>query len=241
MQYWQDGKGEKTQLIVVTDEALYAHTFATPVAQQHVDELVSGKSPALLFAVADATYVAFRSLDRAQCSSSDNDIDFAFKEGKEDQSVSLSIEGEGIREQVLAALEHALHGRFKRYEDQYSRPRAAFGSALWLSIFAFATWVLANAASALQAAGDHEITGRRKGLKTLVAGTLEWLGPTGVTVIGGLLCALVAWNLVNRVKAPSLVQILQPGPYKAQGAAITVIKYLVLAVLWIGLLPIVLR
>lgn len=61
LQHWQDGTGDTTKLIVVTDEALYAQSLPVAMAQRQVEELAAGKSPATVFG-ADATHVVLRSV-----------------------------------------------------------------------------------------------------------------------------------------------------------------------------------
>jgi site-specific recombinase len=108
-------------------------------------------------------------------------------------------------------------------------------------VFGFGTALAMQAAAALQMAGEVEFTGRKKGLKQLVVWILELLGPTGVGIIGGLICALCLWTLVQRLKAPPHLQILQPKPYQAQSALVTALKYIALFAVWALFLPPLLR
>lgn len=240
LQHWRDGTGDTTKLIVVTDEALYAQSLPVAMAQRQVEELAAGKSPATVFG-ADATHVVLRSVSRVQCSSSDEDIDFTSREGKDEKTVSLEVEDKAIRDEVFAAVEQATQGRFQYYEDQFGRARAAFGSLLALTVFGVGTRVLASAAAAVQAAGEYEAEGRKKGLKQAIVWLLDLLGPTGVTIIGSLICALIVWHLVTRIKAPPHLQILQARPYTPQGSIVTAIKYIGLAAVWVWLLSLLLR
>lgn len=240
MQYWQDVGDDKTQLIVISDEAVYAEKFDNAACGRHVEELTAGKSPATLFGK-EATHIVLRSLSRVQQAQADDEIEFSFKEGKDDKTDSLTINDAGIRAQVFAALEQATHGRFQRYADQYSVARSAFGAALTLSILLFGTKLLAAGAAAIRNAGAIEFEGRKQGMKRLLAGILDLLGPTGVTVIGVMLIALTFCYLVIRIRTPPFMQILQGTPYKAQGKAMTTFKYLLLAAGWVLMFPILLR
>ncbi len=240
MRYWQDKSDDKTTLIVVSDEAVYAEKMDVAACARQIGELNSGKSPATVFGK-DATHVVLRSVSKVQQSRGDEDIDFVMRDGKDEKTESISINDEGVRADVFIALERATQGRFKRYEDQYSRARAAYGAALFLTIFGFITKFAASAATVIRNAEDYEVDGRKKGLAQLIVWVLDFLGPTGVWVIGGLICALFAWSLYLHLKAPPFMTILQADPYKPQSSIVTVLKYLGLAAIWILFGPAMLR
>ncbi len=231
-QHWLDPQDKKMQLIVISDEALYAECLEAAEADQQLAELKAGKSPATLFGK-DAQHVPFRTLRQVKRNERDDDIDFSVSEGKETREHSLSIESPSIRDDVFSALEGRLAGRFQRYEDSYSPLRAAFGPLLTLTVLALGTWGLRAAALAIEAADDIEVSGRKKGLKQLFVWLLETLGPTGVTLIGGALCALTVWYLVVQVRQPPRLHILQIGRFRPASPIMTVLKYGVLATVWL--------
>ncbi len=240
MRYWQEVNGDKTQLIVVSNEAVYAQRMANAIALNQIEQLRAGKSPATLFGE-EATHVVLRATSRVQNSRGDDDIEFTVREGKDSTTVDLSIDDERIRNEVFDAIEDASQDRFQRYEDQYNRPRAAFGALLALSVIGFLTKVMASAAATIQARGGYEAEGSRRGAKQLFAWLLELLGSTGVIVIGSLLAALTLWLLVLRLRNPPYMRILQPKPYSPQPAIITGIKYAALIGAWVLLMPYMLR
>jgi hypothetical protein len=240
MKYWQVNDGDDTQVILVSDEAVYSESVPASRAGALVEQLKTGQSPARTFSD-KATHIVLRDTRRVKQSSSDSDIDFNTGEGKQAKEISLTIEDGGIRDEVFGCIEHETDGRFRRYEDSYTRPRAAVGALTGLTVFGFGTALAMKAAAAFQAAGEIEITGRKKGLKQLVVWLLELLGPTGVGIIGGLICALCLWTLVQRLKAPPHMQILQPKPYQSQSALVTALKYIALFAVWALFLPPLLR
>jgi len=239
MRHWLDKKEDEVQLIVLTDEGCYAQTGTAQETDQLLAELQAGKSPATAFAQS-ATHVPIRTLTQVKRNHFDDDIDFNFNAGKESKEESITIDDSAVRDAVFDALEQQMRDQFQRYEDQHTRPRAAFGALVALTIFGLGTWGLRAAAIAFQTAEEVEISGRKKGLKQLFVWVLETLGPTGVTVIGGLICALSAWVLVNQLRNPPLMHILQAKPYKPQSGVVTAIKYGVLAVVWVFVVRIVL-
>jgi hypothetical protein len=240
MHYWQDKSDDKTRLIVVTNEAVYAEEMDAAASLRQVGELNAGKSPATVFGK-DATHVVLRSVSRVHQSRGEEEIEFVLRDGKDEKTESVSINDDGIRAEVFSALERVTQGRFQRFEDQYSRARAAFGAALSLTIFGFITKFSASAAAVIRAAEDYEVDGRKKGLKQLIVWVLDFLGPTGVWVIGGSICALLAWSLYSHLKAPPFMTLLQAEPYRPQSSIVTVLKYLGLAAIWILFGPALLR
>lgn len=240
MNYWQDKEDDKTQLIVVTDEALYAEKMDHAASLRQVGELTAGKSAATVFGK-DATHVVLRAVSKVQQQRGDDDIDFTLRDGKEEKTDSISIADEGIRNEVFASIERVTQGRFQRYEDQTNRARAAFGPLLALTIFGFGTKIAASAAAAIRAAEEYEVSGRKKGLKQLIVWVLDTLGPVGCWVIGGILLALSAWVLYDRLRTPPFYDILQAEPYKPQGPIKTTLKYLALAAVIVVFMPMFLR
>jgi hypothetical protein len=239
MQYWQDIDGDKSQLVVVTNEAVYAESLQAALAEQQIARLRAGESPATVFGK-DATHVVLRTVKRVQQSSSDSDIDFVSGEGKHANTQSIDIEDAGVRDAVFGEIEQVTQGRLRRYEDTYNRPRAAFGSLTALAAIGFITKVCIDAAMVIQAEG-YEVEGRKRGFKQMVVWALDFLGPWGVGIIGGLLGALALFTLVQRIKSPPHLQILQAKPYRPQGVIVTGVKYALLIAACVVFEPVMLR
>lgn len=230
--FWQHREDDRTQLIAVTDEAIYAQHMPHAEAAQRVGELANGGSPTQVFGD-KATHIPLRALTRVERDVHDDDIDFSYDEGKDSKSATLTIADAETRASVFAAVEHAVGARFRRYEDNYDKPRAAFGSLVGLTVTLFATWMFAAAAASIRAAEAYEVSGRKQGLKALFAWVLDLLGPVGVTAIGGLLALLIGWHLVNRLKRPPYMQILQAKPYAPPGRFGVGMRYAGLLAVWL--------
>lgn len=236
MQYWLDVKEGKGQLIAVTLEAVYAEAANQAQLDAQAQRLKAGESPAQVFGK-DATHVVLRSATKLRWSTADDELEFTLGTGKESKTESISIDDAGIREQVFAAVQRVTEGRFQRFEDQFGKARAAFASALTLSILALGTGIAVQAAIAIRSVDEYVIEGRRKGMKQLVVWVLDTLGPWGVGVIGVLLCGLAVLVLNERLRQPPFVRILQAEPYSPQATWVTAIKYLFLAGLWVLMAP----
>ncbi len=230
-QYWLDKDDDKIRLIVLTPEALYSESLTPVECRQRVEALKAGNSPSTLFGT-EADHVSLRALEKVTADARDTDIELTHRDGKDSTDLTLSISSAEIREAVFAALQQVMANRFQTFEDHYSRARAAFGSLMTLTVFGLLTWWLAAAAAGIRAAEEIELSGRKKGLKKIFIGTLDLLGPTGVTIIGGLICALVLWYLALQLRQPPQLRILQAGQYKPASPLITGAKYLLLAGVW---------
>ena len=240
MKFWLVNEGDATQLVLVSDEAVYAENAPNARSAGMVEQLRSGQVPTRVFSD-KADHIVLRDTRRIRQSSSDSDIDFDVGEGKQSKSVSLTISDNGIRDEVFGAVEHATEGRFQRYEDSYTRPRAAVGAFTALTVFGFGTLGAMAAAAAFRGVEEVHVEGRKQGLKYLVVWLLDLLGPVGVGIIGGLICALCLWTLVQRLKSPPHMQILQAKPYRPQSAWVTGLKYTVLIAVWALFLRIILH
>lgn len=240
MKLWQIHDGTDTQLVMVDDESVFSEAGPRARIAGIAKAIEGGASPGRTF-TAEAKHVVLRDARRVQQSSSDQDIDFVMGEGKEEKTVSLSIADGGIRDEIFGAVAHATEGRLKRYEDTLSRPRAVLPSLIALTVFGFGTAIAIRAAAALQAADEVVVSGRKKGLKQLFVWILETLGPTGVAVIGGLICALCLWTFTGRLRAPPHLQMLQSTPYRVPGTVSTGLKYLALLAVWALFAPGLLR
>ena len=232
MQHWIDTQDGKTQLIVVTDEAIYAEKMTKDAAAQAVDALDGGRSPAMVFGK-DAKHVAFRAMTRVQYNEHETDIEFHHRDGKDDSVVSVFIETPGLRERIYSHLRERLADQFAAHETHFSRWRAAFASLTALTIFLLGMLMARSAAIAVRAAGEIEYEGRRQGTKKLFVGLLDLLGPTGVSVIGGILVLLAGLVLYSRLKAPQRLHILQSGPYAPPSPVVLGLKYAGLCVVWL--------
>ncbi|MBL8262636.1 MAG: hypothetical protein JNM58_09430 [Xanthomonadaceae bacterium] len=232
MQHWIDTQDGSTQLIVVTDEAVYAEKMSKDAVALAVDALDTGRSPAMVFGK-DAKHVAFRAMTRVQYNEHETDIEFHHRDGKDDSVVSVFVETPGLRERIYTHLRAQLADQFGAYESHFSRWRSAFGSLVALTLFILGTLMARSAAITVRAAGEIEYEGRRQGMKKLLVGVLDLLGPTGVSVVGGILVLLAGLVLYSRLKEPQRLHILQPAPYAPPSGIVLGLKYAGLCAVWL--------
>lgn len=219
------------ELIYLNESNLVVDSPDDEKTVQIKDALLGG-TPAAQVLSSDSTDIPLLSITSITTDKNDDEIEIKYKAGKEVEDKTLRLASKEVRDDVYARLKAAFGDRFTETEDAYSVPQAAYGSLLSLTIFGILTWAGAKFAAILRAAEDYEIEGSRQGVKALIAWVLELLGPVGVYVVGGLICALCAFSLYSRVTQPQVMLILQEEPYKKASKIILGLKYLGMFAVW---------
>ena len=219
------------ELIFLNESNLVVDSPDDAKAVQIKDALLGG-TPAAQVLSSDSTDIPLLSVVSIKTDKNDDEIEIQYKSGKEVEEKTLRLASKEVRDDVYARLKAAFGDRFTETEDAYSVPQAAFGSLMALTVFGLLTWGGAKFAALLSNAGDYEIEGSRQGLKALVAWILELLGPIGVYVVGGLICALCAFSLYSRVTQPQVMLVLQEAPYKKASNIMLGLKYLGMLAIW---------
>lgn len=219
------------QLIFLSDSNLVVDSPKSDKAEDFRTALLNG-TPVAQVLSSDSVDVPLLSIVSISTDKHDDEIEIKYKSGKDVEEATLELSSPEVRDEVYKALKERFGDKFTEFEDAYSVPQATFGSLTALTIFGLLTWGGAKFAAALRAAGNYEISGSRQGLKALVASVLEFIGPTGVYAIGGLICALCALTLYTRIAKPPVMLVLQEGPYKKASKILLGIKYLMLFGVW---------
>jgi len=220
------------QFIFLDDRNLIVDLPKRKNQEQMRNALMSGSSPAAVV-TSLSTDIPLTSITRIATDKHDEDIEIRYKVGNETKNETLRMANPDKRDEVWAQLNAIFGDKFNQFEDAKSIPEATFGALAALTFFGCISWLLAAAASAFRAAdGDYDIEGRHQGAKALFAWLMEFLGPIGVWIIGGIFCALSFMAVVNAVLQPPVMKILQEEPYKPQGLLMLVLKYSVLGVVW---------
>ena len=218
-------------LIFLTESNLVIDRPDEEKAPQIKDALLGG-TPAAQVLSSNSTDIPLLAITSIQADRTDDEIEIHYKSGDETKEKSIRLASPEKREEVYQELKAAFGEKFTESEDNYSIPRAAFGSLTALTVFGLLTWGGAKFAAMLQAAEDYDISGSNRGAKQLIAWVLELLGPTGVYVVGGIFCALSAMVLYSRVTQPQQMVILQEAPYKPGSRITLTLKYMALIFVW---------
>jgi len=139
----------------------------------------------------------------------DDDIDFAFKLGRQKSSKNVAFSSREERDAFMIELAERMPECDSKTVE-WGPIRASLGPLTFGSVVAFMTWAMHGAASALAAGAEAEVSGRRAGLKKLVMWMIDLVGPTGVLVAGGLVVALTGVFLWKRVTTPPVWTTLEP-------------------------------
>lgn len=238
---WSQTLDDEVRVIALSVEGIYWQELPGSTADTLIRQLDRGEQPEHLFGD-EATYIPLRRIERVCVDrTDDNDMDIAFRDGKEKETETITVEDRGVRDEIFDAMQRALGPRMTEYSDQYSVPRSIFGALVTLTLTGLVTWWLAAAAASIRAAEAIEITGRKKGIKQLFVWALDLLGPWGVSIVGSIVGALVVFYLIHRVKNPPLMVFLQNRPYRSPSPISTAIKYALLFAVWGWLISVVVR
>jgi len=218
-------------LIYLGNENLIVDSPDKDDAPRIREALLSGKSPGSVLS-SDARNIPLHAVTRIVTDRHDEDIEIHYRKDKEDKEKTLRLASPEKRDEVFAALKQVYGDRFEQHEEALSRPQAVANPLVSLTIFGALTWLFASAASEIRAAEEIEISGNRRGAKAIFAWVLDFLGPIGVSVIGGLICLLCALAVYQSVKQPPVFLTLQAGPYKKRSSIKMIFKYGVVAVVW---------
>lgn len=156
--------------------------------------------------------VPLSGIQKVQSNLKTESLEITWKErrGKQDTEY-VSFADAAQRDQALEALEAALGPNFGRTLSHYGRPRAAVAPLVAAAVLVGLTLAMRAAAIDIASGASTEVSGRRAFLKRIIAQVLEFLGPWGVTILGGLCVAGTLWWLVKRVADPPVVARLKPG------------------------------
>ncbi|QDV36572.1 hypothetical protein [Tautonia plasticadhaerens] len=165
-----------------------------------LEGLQQGKAPTEVGAKSIETLDA-RTIGKAQVSPGNGSLTL---QGGEDGAKSLSFStGDGNADEILREILAQSGKEFRPAQEDIGVVEALLpaviaggvGGLLWMGVY--------QAAGTLASGGDVEVSGRRRGMKRLLAGVAEVLGTTGTIAVGVLLLVLVmGWAYRRLSKRP---------------------------------------
>lgn len=121
-------------------------------------------------------------------------------EGK-DKKETIVLEDNSMREEVVNTI--ATNKGFTKLEEQESKIKPLLFNLFWVIFIPILTWVCRGMALDAESGVHYEASGRRSGIKQLLANVVETLGPTWVTVIGVLATVYMIYVAYRRYTHPA--------------------------------------
>ncbi len=206
--HWIDPERIFDSVVVLTDDALYVCNPPEERAREIAAALEAGE-PASMVMKEDPTTILVGGITKVRYDRKDDDVTIHYRAGKESDDKNISFSSAEERDAFMIELAERLP-ECDSDTVEWGPVRAALGPLAFGGFAGFMTWVLHAAAVAMAAGAEAEASGRRAGLKKLVMGAVELIGPIGVLVVGGLVLALTGAFLVMRVKNPPIWTTLTP-------------------------------
>lgn len=122
------------------------------------------------------------------------------KKGKTKKN-TFSLSDASMREPLVEELA-SLKDLKKSIADESKTQPLLLNLAISIAI-PIGTWIFRGMAIDAQNGEHYVATGRRSGLKNLLASAVEAIGPTGVTILGFLALAYMLYRTYNRYKNPA--------------------------------------
>jgi hypothetical protein len=180
-----NAEGASDRVVVVTESALFV---ANPDRARIVDLtalILQGADPARV--LPDARAIPLSAVSSVTANRHGDDMDIRYGEGGKSGRENVSFKDAATRDRALALIERHLGGRFEKKERQFGVVRAALRPVVATVASGALTRTLAGAAADVG---------------------LDFLGPTGVWAVGGLVTFGCAVWFFKRVKTPPHVVTL---------------------------------
>ena len=137
----------------------------------------------------------------------DESFTIHYLEGSKSKKDHVKLAEISLREPVVAALADLKN--FKKEVKEESKTKPLLLNLLGVVAIPLFTWVMRDMAIDAQHGIEYEASGRRSGLKNLLADFVEMIGPMGVTAIGVLGLAYMVYVTYNRYQNPAAEVVYQ--------------------------------
>ncbi|MEM6343898.1 MAG: hypothetical protein AAF927_08460 [Bacteroidota bacterium] len=122
------------------------------------------------------------------------------KDGKE-KSESVTLDDASLQEAIVSEIGQV--NNLNRSVAEESKMQPLLLNILALVLIPVFTWVARGMAIDAQNGIEYQATGRRSGLKQLLASAVEFIGPTGVLILGLLGFAYMGYRTYQRYTKPA--------------------------------------
>lgn len=145
--------------------------------------------------------IPIRSLTEIMYNEKEDALKIKFEQGGKNKKESLTLDDPSMRNAIVNTIGEQL-GLNKSVEEE-SKTQPLLLNLLFVVLIPIFTWVARNLAIDAQNGIEYEATGRRSGLKQLFANAVEFIGPTGVVIIGVLGLAFMGYKTYQRYNNPA--------------------------------------
>lgn len=167
-------------------------------------------SAAIPRAVATGTVVPFASVSKLSTNHYSDVLNVHWRDASRERLTSVHFENAAARDACWASLRRRLGMAFTFSDVQFGRARALVSPAITLGVIGALTWLFHTAAAGLAAGEEPTVRGRNAMVKRMAVGAMDFLGPTGVLVVGALLTVLaVAWATARLRTPPRMLTLVR--------------------------------
>lgn len=145
--------------------------------------------------------IPLKSIKELNFNEKDNTFTIKFDKAGKIKKDRVQLDDTSIRESLVSEIAETLN--FNKNVSSESKTKPLLLNLLGVVIIPILTWVLREMAIDAQNGEHYVATGRRSGLKQLVANAVEALGPTGVTIIGILGVLYMLYVTYKRYNNPA--------------------------------------
>lgn len=208
---WIDENAAFESIVALDDIGIFVGSPERSRIVEISEQIKTGTSPASALEGSRFKLIQFDTLHYIKSNRHTSFVQYRYKgnNGK-DALDNFTIKKEQ-RDDLFKKLEYLCSRGFQYTETQFSRFRAALAPIITVCVVVVMT-ILSYQAAIQMAAGDSpDTSGRRSQVKRIFAGILEFLGPTGVLIVGGFISIICLIWLVNRIKTPPFILKYQKG------------------------------
>lgn len=208
---WTDEKAAFESLVALDENGIFVASPENSRISEIAEQIRSGTSPVSALEGTNSKLIQLDTLKYIKSNRHSTIVNYKTEgsDGK-DNLGNFTIKKEQ-RDELFKNLEILCSRGFNYTETQFSKFRAALSPLITIGVVALITFFSFQAAIQIAEGESPDIKGRHSLIKSIFAGTLDFLGPNGVIIVGGIISVLCLIWMVNRIKKPPFILKYQKG------------------------------
>ncbi len=202
---WIDPDSLFDRIVVLVDGALIVANPSGDGEPEAAKQKIEAGQPVLEALGSKAKTIRFDKIKKLSSNKHSDMVDYQHDSDGKLEADNISMASQEARDQLFEALRGKLDSTHTYDCREFSRARGAFAPIIWIAIVVGATALLSGAASEIAEGKTPDIEGRRALLKRLLAWVLEFLGSTGVLIVGGIITVACIFWLIKRIQLPPIM------------------------------------